>query len=280
MSMIPTHKLKDEKAKEIRVVKLGSLSSYNITEPHRHDYIELFVFDNGGGVHEIDFTPFEVKSKSIHLVSAGRVHQMKRELNSNGYVILFHPSIFEYDHYIAEFLFELDCFDVNELDPCFSFDIEGQAEVIEIAQKIWKYSQSNDKFRHQLILVQLNLLCLFCLREMKESNGDQSKDQSYYTQFRHELRAQFRTHKKVNYYADKIGITTRKLNEIVVAKAVLNVSKMIHKQIILEAKRLLNSGIASKEIAYELNFDDPAHFSKFFKNQTGMSPTDFQKVHP
>jgi len=278
--MIPTHKLKNEKSKEIRVIKLGSLSNYNITEPHRHDYIELFVFDKGGGVHEIDFVPFDVQSKSVHLVAAGRVHQMKRELNSDGFVILFHPSILEFDPYVSEFLFDLDCFDVNEVDPCFMFDLGDQTEIIEIVQKIWKYSQSTDKFRHQLMLIQLNLLCLLCLRVMKESGAEPTKDQSYYTQFRQELRTQFKTHKKVNYYAKKIGITSRKLNEIVVVKAGLNVSKLIHKQIILEAKRLLNSGISSKEIAYELNFDDPAHFSKFFKNQTGMSPTDFQKVHP
>lgn len=278
--MIPIHHLKDEKRKEIRVIKLGSLSTYNISEPHRHDYIELFIFDNGGGIHEIDFIPFDVESKSIHIVSAGRVHQMKRELSSDGFVILFHPSIFEFDQSISEFLFDLDCFDVSEVKPSFTFTIENQDEVMSIATKMWKYSQTSDKFRDQLILIQLNLLCLFCLREMEEGDVDQSKDQSYYTQFRHSLRANFKVQKKVKYYADEIGITTRKLNEIVVAKAGLNVSKLIQKQIVLEAKRLLNSGISSKEIAYELNFDDPAHFSKFFKNQMGMSPTDFQKVHP
>ncbi len=277
--MIPIHRFKDEKQKEIRVVKLGSLSSYNISEPHRHDYIELFVFNNGGGLHEIDFVSFEVKSKSIHLVSAGRVHQMKRELNSDGYVILFHPSIFEFDHTISEFLFELDCFDVNEVNPCFGFTSEDQDEVIEIAHKIWKYSQSNDKFRHHLIQIQLNLLCLLCLRQLSESSADLSKDQSYYTQFRQHLRANYKSQKKVQYYAEIIGVSARKLNDIVLEKDGINVSKLIQKQIILEAKRLLNSGKSSKEIAYELNFDDPAHFSKFFKNQIGMSPKDFQKVH-
>lgn len=277
--MIPIHHLKDEKRKEIRVIKLGSLSNYNIAEPHRHDYIELFIFDNGGGVHEIDFIPLEVESNSIHIVSSGRVHQMKRELNSDGFVLLFHPSIFEFDRHIAEFLFELDCFDISEIKPSFTFSPEDQLEVMSIAQKIWKYSQSTENYREQLILVQLNLLCLFCLREMPLNNKDQSKDQSYYSQFRHSLRTHFKVHKKVNYYADEIGITARKLNDIVLAKAGLHVSKIIQKQIVLEAKRLLNSGMASKEIAYELNFDDPGHFSKFFKNQTGLSPTDFQKVH-
>lgn len=278
--MIPIHRLKDEKPKEIRVIKLGSLSSYNSSEPHRHDYIELFVFNNGGGTHDIDFVPFDVKPKSIHLVTAGRVHQMKRALNSDGFVILFHPSIFEFDRAISEFLFELDCFDVTEIQPCFTFNSEDEKEVIAIAEKIWKYNESNDQFRSQMILIQLNLLCIYCLRQITETRKERTKDQSYYFLFRELLKANYTTQRKVQYYADKMGITARKLNEIVTEKSGLNVSKLIQKQIILEAKRLLNSGIASKEVAYTLHFEDPAHFSKFFKNQTGFSPSHFQKVHP
>ena len=44
----------------------------------------------------------------------------------------------------------------------------------------------------------------------------------------------------------------------------------------MEAKRLLNTGISIKETAYALNFDDPGHFSKFFKTKTNISPSEFQ----
>ncbi|HET6243559.1 MAG TPA: helix-turn-helix domain-containing protein [Bacteroidia bacterium] len=40
----------------------------------------------------------------------------------------------------------------------------------------------------------------------------------------------------------------------------------------------MNSGLTAKESAYELKFEDPAHFSKFFKNQTGITPSEFQKI--
>jgi AraC-like DNA-binding protein len=82
----------------------------------------------------------------------------------------------------------------------------------------------------------------------------------------------------VNEYASELNISEKKLNEIVNAKTGLSCSSLIYKQIILEARRLLNSGMTAKEVGYELNFDDPAHFSKFFKSQTGQSPTGFQKV--
>ena len=275
--MIPTHKLTDNKVKEIRVVKLGSLSQYNIMEPHRHDYIELFFFRKGGGIHEIDFTKLPVDANSIHLVSAGRVHRLKRELNSEGYVVLFHPSIFDRDHTISEFLFELDCYDIGEYEPIYHFLTDRQKEVDDLVESLWQHYQSDDDFKHQFILHKLTLLCLHCIKVRQFKSTDISRDQEFYTAFRKALRQNFKEKKKVKEYAETLGVSTRKLNEIVSERTGLSVSNLIHRQVILEARRLLNSGITSKEVAFQLNFEDPAHFSKFFKSQTGESPSEFQR---
>jgi len=48
--------------------------------------------------------------------------------------------------------------------------------------------------------------------------------------------------------------------------------KVIHNRIILEAKRYLHyTDKASKKIAYELGFENPEHFSRFFKSNTGKN---------
>jgi len=38
------------------------------------------------------------------------------------------------------------------------------------------------------------------------------------------------------------------------------------------------SGGSLKEVAYYLGFDDTSHFSKFFKNKSGINFTDFKKA--
>ena len=54
--------------------------------------------------------------------------------------------------------------------------------------------------------------------------------------------------------------------------------QIIHDRIVLEAKRqLYYTNISSKEIAFDLGFDDPSHFSRLFKRQTGESPSVFKK---
>ena len=49
-------------------------------------------------------------------------------------------------------------------------------------------------------------------------------------------------------------------------------------RVVLEAKRQATySGASMKEIAHQLGFDDIAHFSKFFKNFSGLSFSNYKK---
>jgi AraC-like DNA-binding protein len=82
--------------------------------------------------------------------------------------------------------------------------------------------------------------------------------------------------KKVKEYSEALNMSEKSLNEIVKRHTGESISSIIYKQIIMEAKRLLNTRLSIKETAYTLNFEDPAHFSKFFKTKTGVSPSEFQ----
>ena len=54
---------------------------------------------------------------------------------------------------------------------------------------------------------------------------------------------------------------------------------MVHDRLVLEAKRQLAfSNRNVKEICYELGFEDPAYFSRFFRNHTGTSPHEFREI--
>ena len=54
--------------------------------------------------------------------------------------------------------------------------------------------------------------------------------------------------------------------------------QVINERILVEAKRLLLfSTKTSEEIAYELGYNEAGHFSKFFKKNEGVNPSDFRK---
>lgn len=90
---------------------------------------------------------------------------------------------------------------------------------------------------------------------------------------------QFRKSRKVTFYADLIHITPNHLNKIIKNETGKSASEIINQVCILEAKVLLiQTAMDVHEIALELGFDDNSYFSRFFKNQSGMSPTRYRKM--
>lgn len=276
--MIPTHDISEAEKKEIRMNELLTLTHYDSSEPHRHGYFEFFVFLEGGGTHTIDFTEFPIQSHAIHIVAPGQVHQVRRELNSQGFVFLFEQNRFSASKSIEHFLLDHSCLDVSECKPSYHLETES-AELEYLVQQSWKEYSSGDSFRHEFLFNNLSQLLLLCLRKRLSAQDSDLKNSSIYAAFRRLLSQEFRTMKKVKDYALALNLTEKQLNEITRQRSGETAGSLVYKQLILEAKRLLNTGISAKEAAYELNFTDPAHFSKFFKAQTGLSPSKFRNIH-
>ncbi len=79
-------------------------------------------------------------------------------------------------------------------------------------------------------------------------------------------------------YALMLNISEVYLNEAVKGATGLNVSTYIRNRLMIQAKRqLAYSSLASKEIAYNLGYEDYAYFSRLFKKSAGVSPSEYRK---
>jgi len=82
---------------------------------------------------------------------------------------------------------------------------------------------------------------------------------------------------KVKYYASLLNKSPKTLCNLFAQYNYKKPSLIIHDRIINEAKRLFYyTNKSDKEIAYELGFNDAAHFSRFFKNATNQCPSNFR----
>ena len=82
----------------------------------------------------------------------------------------------------------------------------------------------------------------------------------------------------VHFYAQQLNMSIKQLNFLVREIHGKTVSNLIHERIIVDAQLSLQSSQCSvKTIAYNLGFEDPSYFSRFFRRYTGLSPNQYRK---
>ncbi len=82
----------------------------------------------------------------------------------------------------------------------------------------------------------------------------------------------------VEEYAHELAISAKHLSHSVKIASGKNALSFITDRMLTEAKSLLQfSDLEISEIAYQLNFSDPANFGKFFKKLSGMTPLQYRK---
>jgi AraC family transcriptional activator of pobA len=82
---------------------------------------------------------------------------------------------------------------------------------------------------------------------------------------------------QVKDYASGLNVTPGYLNEVIKTSVGQSAKEYIQNRLVLEARRLsLFTSQSFKEIGFGLGFNDPSHFSKFFKSSTGSSLLEFK----
>lgn len=87
----------------------------------------------------------------------------------------------------------------------------------------------------------------------------------------------YREHWPLSRYAEAMGVTEARLNDICRRIADLPSKRLVHERLMQEARRLLLFTAGSvNEIGYQLGFKDPAYFTRFFSREAGMTPSEYR----
>ncbi|WP_040280605.1 helix-turn-helix domain-containing protein [Psychroserpens damuponensis] len=96
-------------------------------------------------------------------------------------------------------------------------------------------------------------------------------------QFNLLVETHYKTEHSVAFYANLLHKSPKTLSNSF-SKYKKSPLQIIHDRIVLETKRqLLYTDKSSKEIAYDIGFDDASHLSRLFKKQTALTPSEFKK---
>jgi AraC-like DNA-binding protein len=248
--------------------------------PHRTDFYHVFLFENCSPTHSIDFEPIEIQANSLLFLGKDRVHQFDKNLAYRGKLLIFTEDFYCINPSDSKFLQSTILF--NDLFDNFQFATENLSLFLQICQTIEsEIKQPDDEVKREILKNDVHNFLLLAEREKRKKGFLEIKKSAELDDvllFKDLLEAHFSQIKTVSVYAEKLCIAEKKLNQSTTKILGKTPKQLIDARVLLEAKRLLiHDSKSIKEIAYELGFDEPTNFIKYFKKHTQKTPTEFRR---
>jgi len=260
----------------IYIRNLNNCPPSYLNDPNRKEFFEIVWLKNENALHAIQQTDIDTKGDWIYLIPPYRVHQLNKA-GKNGELISFKRSVLEGED--KEFLLDLfKIFNVQGEFSCLRLNQETAGELATIYELIeLEYQKDGNNFIIIKALLKVFLLKLIQVKEHDFTSQDIHQKRVY--EFLMLLESNYQQVRNTDFYAGKIGISSKRLNQILKDKLNKTGMQIIHDRIILEAKRkIIHSELTIKEISYDLGFSDRPYFSRFFKKQTNQTPEEFQRA--
>ena len=250
--------------------------------PHRHGYYHVLFMTEAEGEHVIDFERHAVRPNSVFFISPGQVHAWVSHVPIAGWMVNFSIEFFLQMFPQPDALAEFPFFHLAGNQPAVYLE-PAQAEGLKpLMADIEAEFLGGEAWRHDVMRA-LFLVFLTRLRRLyRPAEPERRSPQSFLLTKKYVLLIEqnFRRMGSVQDYAALLNVTDRYLNEATKKACGKTASQLIHERLLLEAKRLLiQSAQGVSEIAFELGFEDPAYFCRFFKKGTQLSPGEFKRRH-
>lgn len=245
-------------------------------EPHVHDFEELIVGITGNLDHFVDYRSVTIEAPLVSFIAKGKAHRIITKLQNGNFdmwVLRFKSE------FIAETIFQLynsfhnNANQVLQTGACFN-RLNTICEIIDEEMK---------QTTPDLSIVRHLLSALFIMIESErkklsenENSGNSIQNETFIN-FLKILEDNFRRPLGVEFYAEKLFMSSRNLN--LICQKIMNqsVSEIIETRKLTEAKNLLATTTKSiSEIGFELGYNEKSYFSNVFKKKSGQTPTEFR----
>ncbi|MFY0674337.1 MAG: helix-turn-helix domain-containing protein [Bacteroidia bacterium] len=250
-------------------------------DPHRHNFFTVIFAIEASGKHTIDFHEYDFSTPCVFFVSPGQVHCVATNGIPHGYVFLFTQDFLLKHDINPSFISDLNLFRNYGESPALKINEQKLRKLETHCTLICEEFEGESGYKFEKIASSLKLFLIECAESCNLPSVGLQHSQGadgLLKRFKALVDSKFREEHSVTFFANELHITTGHLNKTIKSLTGVSAKEFIQKRITTEAKRLaIYSNLSSKEIGFELGFEDPAHFSTFFKKCTGMSFSSYRK---
>lgn len=268
----------EDKNLSFRVFDLDSNHIENYLQPHKKDHFCIIIVERGKIDVQIEEKIHVLKTGKNSIIFPEQIHSISSlSEDLKGKIILFEEVLFcsdilknELSAYNVNLSANLNC-------TALPYDeLERYLTLVKNIQNIYS-NPSLIKKEQARFYIKIFLLGLIESIHGQHPVLHQKTNQHVYIDFKKLLNEQFKKERTVQYYAENLKITSKKLNEITKKHCGETAINAIHNRILIEIKRqLLFSDLSHKEIAFDLGFSSPSALNKFVKAKLKETPTELQ----
>ena len=167
--------------------------------------------------------------------------------------------------------------------PDFHLTDEQTENVVRLLMLLKSISESMTQSREMILKGLLHILATV-LQDYRRENGKEDRPlsprQELFIRFHQAVVEHFRESREVRFYADLSCLTPKHFSTIIKQQTGINASDWISNYVTIQAKTLLrhHPQLTVQQIALRLGFSDQATFSRYFKSNEGVSPTEFREM--
>mgnify|MGYP000079480171 CR=1 FL=1 len=249
--------------------------------PHRHDYYTVILIEQAAGEHLVDYQTYTFQPLEVYFISPGQVHQVVARTKPRGWVFTFSRDFLVENNIPESFITNINLFQPFGESPPLKIDKVTFERLLDIIRQMQECLPMELSYRSRALGALLQLFLIHCNNSSNLNPTHLDEENSgvcILRDFKHLVDARYHQWHKVNDYAAEVHLSPKYLSQTVKQYTGKSAKEFIQDRLVLEAKRLLlHTDLSVKEVAYKIGFEEPLHFSAFFKKKAGVSPSSFRE---
>lgn len=233
---------------------------------------------------------YDYQEGTLVFISPGQVLGIQPGVKTfapKGWAILFHPDLIKGTHlgkHIQDYSFF--SYDVNE---ALHLSEKERLIILDCFNKIqYELEQSIDKHSKNLITSNIELFLNYCIRFYDRQfitrdnahKGILEKFEKFLNNYFSSDKPQQAGLPSVAYCADTLNLSANYFGDLIKKETGKSAQEYIQAKVIDVAKeRIFDIDKSISEVAYELGFKYPQHFTRLFKQKVGVSPNEYRHLN-
>ncbi|HPT22605.1 MAG TPA: helix-turn-helix transcriptional regulator [Bacteroidales bacterium] len=272
----------------VSVIDLSKTINYD--RPHSHlnfSVYAVFLKELVCGELRYGRGIYDYQEGTLVFIAPGQVVQITRRNpgeSGKGWVLLFHPDLI-HGTALGKAISNYSFFSYETNEALHVSERERRIVMECFAKIAYEIEERIDQHSKKLIVSNIQLFLDYCTRFYdRQFITRENLNKGVVEKFEMLLDYYYKSEQlkiigipTVGYIADKLNLSANYFGDLVKKETGKSALEYIHLKIINIAKdKILDPGKSISEIAYELGFRYPQHFTRMFKKKTGMSPAEFR----